>query len=136
MAEATDLITHHENALLPRDGGLYPPASVLIGWPAPNYIDPETRDWTGSVILVVVLSITCITFLARLWARLAVSKNSGLDDLIMSLAMVPLIGLTVATVLANRIYGFQLHAWDQTLTTYITSRQVSNNKERIAPVGS
>ncbi|ORY16421.1 hypothetical protein BCR34DRAFT_106096 [Clohesyomyces aquaticus] len=113
------------DALIPRAGGLFPPPSVLVGWPAPNYQNPEDRGWAGSIVMILVLAITCATFLARIWARMSVSKNPGLDDLLMSIAMVPLIGLTVASVLGNRIYGFQWHAWDQTRKTFVTSRQIT-----------
>jgi hypothetical protein len=49
--------------------------------------------------LLVVAAITSTVYLARIWARLFVAKNAGLDDLLMSIAMVPLLGLTVAVVL-------------------------------------
>lgn len=98
MADAAELYARAD-ALFPRSGGLFPPSSIILTWPAPNYINPEDRGWTGSIILIVVLALTCATFLARIWARVNVAKNPGLDDLLMSIAMIPLIGLTVAVVL-------------------------------------
>lgn len=78
-----------------------PPSSVIKSWPRPNHHDPETRGWAGPAVLIVFAAITTIVFGARVWARMFVSKNAGLDDLIMSIAMVPLIGLTIACVLGT-----------------------------------
>ncbi|KAJ4364776.1 hypothetical protein N0V95_000724 [Ascochyta clinopodiicola] len=60
-----------------------------------------------------------------MWARLGIGKNAGWDDTLMSLAIIPLFGLTISAVLAIRIYGFQWHVWDQTKETLVTARQVS-----------
>lgn len=95
---------HHDVAgvnLSARDGGLYPPISVVISWPAPNYINPTTHDWKGPIILMSVMAFTFTVFTARIWARMVVGKNAGLDDLLMSIAMIPLLGLTVAAFLGE-----------------------------------
>lgn len=97
ISNANHLFT--SSVLTARDGGLHPPTDVLLSWPKPNYINPEQRGWTSSIVLLVFLSITCMVFIARIWARLAVGKNSGIDDILMSLAMLPLIGLTVSAIL-------------------------------------
>jgi hypothetical protein len=44
-----------------------------------------------------------MVFVMRIWARLVVGRNFGLDDVLMSLAMIPLIGLTVAAYLGKHI---------------------------------
>jgi hypothetical protein len=98
MADVEEL-RRHADTLFARDGGLHPPSSVIATWPRPNYVDPETRGWTGAIILIVFSAITTATFAARMWARLLVSKNAGLDDLLMSIAMIPLLGLTISAVL-------------------------------------
>ncbi|KAF1996320.1 hypothetical protein P154DRAFT_498638 [Amniculicola lignicola CBS 123094] len=121
--DAVALLAHAD--LFKRAGGLTPPPEVALSWPAPNYINPETKGWGGPIVLMVVLGITATIFSARVWARVVVARNAGLDDLLMGIAMVPLIGLTVATILANRQYGFQWHSWDQTATTFVTSRQIA-----------
>lgn len=91
----------HIDALLPRDGGLNPPADVLLGWPKPNYINPEDRGWDSSIVLLVVMGITFFVYIARMWARLGFGKNAGWDDTLMSIAMVPLLGLTISVVLGR-----------------------------------
>ncbi|KAF2120322.1 hypothetical protein BDV96DRAFT_567058 [Lophiotrema nucula] len=113
------------DSLFPRAGGLIPPSSVLTQWPAPNYVDPETRSWAAPVVCIVFLALAFGVYVLRMWARLVIAKNAGLDDWLMSAAMIPLVGSTIAVVLGITIYGFQWHAWDQTAETYITTRQIT-----------
>ncbi|KAF1927175.1 uncharacterized protein M421DRAFT_394215 [Didymella exigua CBS 183.55] len=117
-----DVLAPHVDRLFARDGGLHPPSEVMLSWPQPNYINPEDRGWSSSIVLVVFLGITFLVYAARMWARLGLGKNHGLDDTIMSIAMLPLFGLTISVVLANRLYGFQWHVWDQTNVTSVTAR--------------
>jgi hypothetical protein len=87
--------------LVTRDGGIHPPPEVLASWPAPNWINPEERGWEAPIILLIVLAITFLVYTARIWARLAVAKSMGLDDVLMSLAMLFVFGLTISVVLGK-----------------------------------
>jgi len=64
-------------------------------------------------------------FAARMWARFHITRTSGIDDWLIVATMPALLGLTIATVLALRSMGFQLHIYDQTPKTYITIRQIT-----------
>jgi hypothetical protein len=139
MTDAARLLSN-ANVLLPRAGGVHAPPEVLLSWPRPNYINPETRGWEASIVLLIIVGITFLIFVARIWARLVIAKSAGLDDVLISIAMLPVLGLTISAVLgmlntttlvvslltfvAIQIYGFQWHAWDQTNETHITSRKV------------
>ncbi|KAJ4402659.1 hypothetical protein N0V91_007033 [Didymella pomorum] len=120
-----DVVVPHVDRIFARDGGLHPPSDVLLAWPKPNYTNPEDRGWSSSIVLLVFVGITFLVYIARMWARLGVGKNHGLDDTIMSVAMIPLFGLTISVVLAIRLYGFQWHVWDQTKETLITAREIT-----------
>ncbi|KAF2622507.1 hypothetical protein BU25DRAFT_209873 [Macroventuria anomochaeta] len=124
-----DALMPHVNRLFARGGGFHPPSEVLLSWPKPNYINPEDRGWSSSIVLLVFLGITFLVYIARMWARLGLGKNAGLDDVLMSVAMIPLFGLTISAVLAIRIYGFQWHVWDQTKETLVTARQITMSIE-------
>lgn len=87
--------------LVRRGGGINPPPEVILAWPKPNYVNPETHNWSGAVVCIVSLVLVIIVFGARMWARLVVAKNAGLDDLLIALAMFPLIAATVITVLGK-----------------------------------
>lgn len=89
------------DGLYARDGGLHPPPEVLLSWPKPDYINPEDRGWSSSIVLLIFLGITFLVYVARMWARLGLGKNAGLDDILMSVAMLPLFGLTISVVLGK-----------------------------------
>lgn len=96
----------HVDRLYARDGGLHPPSEVLLSWPRPNYVDPEDRGWTSSIVLLLALGITFLVYVARIWARLSLGKNAGLDDVLMSIAMIPLFGLTISAVLGTLVLTY------------------------------
>lgn len=69
-------------------GGVHPPLSVVLTWPTPNYVDPVTRGWEVPIMCMVLFGIAFIVVLARLWARLVLQQNAGLDDLFIVFSMV------------------------------------------------
>lgn len=97
--DEVEVLRKHADTLFARDGGLHPPSSVIASWPRPNYVNPETRGWAGPIILIIFGALATAMYAARMWARLLVSKNAGLDDILVSIAMIPLLGLTVSAVL-------------------------------------
>lgn len=104
-----DVLAPRVDRLHTRDGGLYPPPKVLLSWPAPNYVDPEERGWGSSVVLLIFLGIAFLFYVARIWARLGQGKTYGLDDTIMSMAMLPLFGLTISVVLGEIFVFHQVY---------------------------
>jgi hypothetical protein len=58
-------------------------------------------------IILVTLSIAI-----RLYSRMLVKHQSGLDDVMIVLAYVFTIGMTAVVLLANRNYGWNRHMWD------------------------
>jgi hypothetical protein len=72
-----------------------PPLSVILSWPTPNYVDPETRGQSLLVVNIILLALCFVAVAARLWARLVILHAPGLDDLLITIAMVHLIDLGV-----------------------------------------
>jgi hypothetical protein len=68
-------------------GGLYPPLSISQSWPAPNYDDPVTQGTALIELTITLYAIALITVLARLWARVVVTYDVGLDDVLVVVAM-------------------------------------------------
>lgn len=101
MAADYELLRSSAEHLFKRGGGLHPTPEVIKSWPRPNYINPEQRGWEAPIVLLVFLGITVAVYIARMWARLAISKNGGIDDILISLSMIPLFGLTIAVVLGK-----------------------------------
>jgi hypothetical protein len=69
-------------------GGLYPPLSISQSWPEPNYNDPITRGTALIDLTIILYAIAFIIVLARLWARVVVTYDVGLDDVLIVVAMV------------------------------------------------
>ncbi|PVI07433.1 hypothetical protein DM02DRAFT_496684, partial [Periconia macrospinosa] len=101
----------------PADGG-------PCEWPKPNYVNPETRSWAAPAGIIAMFFVTCVVFAMRIWARFHITHKAGVDDWLIIASMPGLLGLTIATVLALRVYGYHLHIWDQTPRTLITILQI------------
>jgi hypothetical protein len=100
-ATASPPIMDSTSRLVARHGGLNPPPDVILSWPKANRVNPEERSWAAPIILLILMGITFLVYIARMWARLVLSKNAGLDDVLISLAILPLFGLTISTVLGK-----------------------------------
>ena len=105
-----DALIPRVDRLLPRDGGLHPPPEVLLSWPKPNHINPEDRGWSSSIVLLVFLGITFLVYTARMWARLGLGKNAGLDDTLMTIAILPLFGLTISAILGMLVASSRIRS--------------------------
>jgi hypothetical protein len=73
-------------------GGVHPPLSVIEEWAkisSPGH-PSELRGWGLVIVVIVVYTIALLTVGARLWARLVLLRNQGLDDALIVAAMVKL----------------------------------------------
>ena len=93
------------------------PLSVLLSWPAPNYVDPIRRGPSLVIVNSVLLPLAIVIVGLRLYTRLFIIRSAGLDDLFIALAVVcnpiqkfvvssdqpqvPAFGLTVAVCLGT-----------------------------------
>lgn len=99
------LFSSASGVLLARGGGINAPPEVKATWPAPNYVNPEERGWGAPIALIVLLFLTILIYIGRIRGRFMVN-NLGIDDVLMSVAMLPLIGLTVSTILGKNLFLF------------------------------
>lgn len=70
--------------------GIHPPLATLVAWSKiSNPSHPsETRGWELVTLVVILFSTTLVTVIARLWARIKIQHNAGIDDIIVFAAMV------------------------------------------------
>jgi hypothetical protein len=64
------------------------PLDTLASWPTPNYIDPATRDLGISYLSPILLAITTICVVVRLYTRIFVRRWFGPDDLLVLISWV------------------------------------------------
>jgi hypothetical protein len=69
-------------------GGLHPPLEVLLSWPAPNFINPQTKPNTITILACILGPVTVGMLLARLWVRIFHQRKPGWDDWLMLAAIV------------------------------------------------
>lgn len=104
-------------------GGLAPPLSVIASWPAPDYA--AERDSSGVFALMLIMFLLAMLVItARMTARYA-SKNFGLDDLLISMSLIPLTGLLIVCCLYINTYHMDHHIWDLTPYQIIKARKVT-----------
>ena len=85
-----------------------PPVDVLLGWPTPNYIDPETRGPALLIVNSILIAITILVVIARLYTRIVIKRWFGIDDVFILIALLFTCGLCAVVLLANLRYG-----WDR-----------------------
>jgi hypothetical protein len=88
------------------------PLSVFLHWPAPNYVNPTTRGDALLIINIVFIILVTLSIAIRLYSRLRVKRQAGIDDIMIVLAYIFTIGMTAVVLLANRNYGWNRHMWD------------------------
>lgn len=69
-------------------GGIHPPLSVIESWPTPNYENPVTRPGTVLILAAVFGPLSLLFLGARIWARVLIQHNAGIDDWLMVAAIV------------------------------------------------
>lgn len=88
------------------------PLSVYLEWPAPDYANPTTRGDALLTINIVFITLVTLSLGVRLYSRMLVKHQSGMDDVMIVLAYLFTIGMTAVVLLANRNYGWNRHMWD------------------------
>ncbi|KAH7314208.1 integral membrane protein [Rhexocercosporidium sp. MPI-PUGE-AT-0058] len=89
-----------------------PPLSVILSWPEPNYIDPETRGY-ANVILNIILYAILLSFVGlRIWTRKWLKNAFGKDDTFILLALVPTTGFFIISILKDTKYLWIRHTYD------------------------
>jgi len=66
----------------------FPPLDVIATWPPANYVNPVTRGKSLLVVNTLLLSVTTVVLLMRLWARWKLVHSLGFDDLLITVAWV------------------------------------------------
>jgi hypothetical protein len=88
------------------------PLSVYLHWPAPNYDNPTTRGDALLTTNIIFILLVTLSIGIRLYSRMLVKHQSGIDDVMIILAYIFTIGMTAVVLLANRNYGWNRHMWD------------------------
>lgn len=88
------------------------PLSKYLEWPDANYVDPETRGSALLAINIVFIILVTLSIIIRLYSRIYIKHQSGIDDVMIVIAYICTVGITADVILANRKYGWDRHVWD------------------------
>jgi hypothetical protein len=102
---------------------LLPPAEVLASWPAPNYINPETRGPALIIISSILLAVATVSVSLRVLEKLTVFKSFGIDDILILLALLPSIASLVCVGIVTYQYDYERHSWDIPLQNILSGRK-------------
>lgn len=69
-------------------GGLRPPIEVIASWKF-NYVNPEHSGRYVVIATSVMLGLTFLVVVLRLWARFRLAQSAGIDDGLIIFNMVP-----------------------------------------------
>ena len=76
-------------------GGTRPPAEVIAHWPVPDHENPERHSPALTILCSVLGPLAFFVVGSRLWARFFISRKAGLDDWLIMIALVPMLGLLI-----------------------------------------
>ncbi|GME64378.1 hypothetical protein GTA08_BOTSDO12914 [Neofusicoccum parvum] len=94
------------------------PLSVLFTWPAPNYVNPDTRGPALLVVNAVFITLCTITLFLRLYTRIFIKRWFGSDDVFIILAYISTVGLTANVIIANTHFFWNRHVWDVPIASF------------------
>lgn len=87
------------------------PAAVLATW-TPNYVNPTTRGHGAMIINVVFIILAIIVVGLRLYTRLRITCSTGVDDILIVIALLFAVAMVVVTSYATEVWGWNRHVWD------------------------
>ncbi|KAK8193678.1 uncharacterized protein BKA78DRAFT_352240 [Phyllosticta capitalensis] len=95
-------------------GGLHPPQATLDAWASDTdqYPRGKSKGFGIVILLGFLIAFALAVVTARLVARLKFRRNAGVDDVLIALAVLPMVGFDVSVILGWNRYGVGKHAWD------------------------
>ena len=85
-----------------------PPPDVVASWPAPNYVDPETRGPALLITVLIIMPIALVTLACRLYVRMYLLRRAGWDDWLMIAAAVSWSRLIGRSMVLGSLADFRL----------------------------
>src|ERR1700753_2955713 len=89
-----------------------PPASVFSQWPAANYNNPKTHGPALLILNFILLAISTIIVVLRVYTRLVIQRWFGLDDALICLALVLTMAMHGIIDAGLTSFGWNRHVWD------------------------
>jgi hypothetical protein len=69
-------------------GGIHPSLLVEGSWPVANYVNPQKHGWGLAILVIILTALTIFVVSLRIWVRIRLQRNGGLDDIFIVATMV------------------------------------------------
>lgn len=101
-----------------------PPPEVVASWPAPNFVNPETRGPAKDIVTVILWAIVSIIIVLRIYTRRYISQRVGWDDVLVTVAYVTATAFLIVGIFVEHGYGWGRHIWDIPQDDIVTGLQL------------
>ncbi|KAN0120355.1 hypothetical protein V8E51_002563 [Hyaloscypha variabilis] len=115
---------------------MYVSIQTVESWPAPNYIDPETRGNSILIINSILYTLVVGVVGLRIFTRTCISRSFGADDAFILVAMVPTTVFVIVMLIAQVKLGWNRHAWDVRPSTVAIGEKLSLTSQILFAVAS
>ncbi|OCK75112.1 hypothetical protein K432DRAFT_429625 [Lepidopterella palustris CBS 459.81] len=88
-----------------------PTPEQMANWPAPNYINPETRVNVALGWIITTMTLMLLFIAARIYSRAVIKGSFGRDDWVMTVAAALSLSVSI-TACAATSFGLGYHLWD------------------------
>lgn len=102
----------HFAAHLERSTMITPPLDVVLTWPTPNYVDPETRGPANEIVAITLWIAATVIVTIRLYARKRITHGFGADDIFIILAWFPATAFGACGLVSQYVLHWDRHIWD------------------------
>ncbi|KAK6540232.1 hypothetical protein TWF694_009048 [Orbilia ellipsospora] len=100
---------------------LLPPLSVILTWPAPNYVNPERQPSFMAPLIIAMMVFCGIVVSLRLYVRAFILKSFKADDWLIIAATITAMAVSITCILSEPA-GVGIHIWDLTPDRVTTVR--------------
>jgi len=95
---------------------------VILSWPRPNYVNPQTRGPGLIYICIIFSALGTAIVTARLYSRLFITQAPGIDDLLIVVSLGFGIALAVLVIVGDTVYYDGHHVWDIPVDSFVGHR--------------
>ncbi|KEZ41568.1 Integral membrane protein [Scedosporium apiospermum] len=102
-----------------------PPPEVIASWPAPNFVNPETRGPVKDIVTITLWVIVTGILTLRIYTRRYISRRVGWDDVLVTASYVTATAFLIVGIIVEHGYGWAKHIWDIPVDDVVTGFQLA-----------
>lgn len=100
----------------------------VANWPAPNFVNPETRGPELYIIYAISAATGTLTLALRLYVRIFQRRWVGLDDYFLIIAWLAIMGDMAVVLWGFRRFNWDRHFWDSYHVEYLVRKWYTHDR--------